>query len=210
MSDNLLDNDEKKPKTSRQLQASRTKEAIYNAAIELINKQGYQKTTIEDIVTLAGTATGTFYLYYKTKRDLIFHTLNHFDTFALQSYAIASEEQSFEGQLRSFFKFQYERIRDTGREVLKALYQNTMQDGSPMVNNLERPIYGYMRHMVEFGMETGELSLSHSVSYYNQQIIATVLGIDYYWCTFPDNIDVVELAMNRVDTLLNGLPKPKK
>lgn len=208
MTDLINECDDKKTKTSRQLQATKTKEALYRSAIKLINQQGYQKTTIEDIVRDAGTATGTFYLYFKSKRALIFHTLEHYDIFALQSYAISSEEQTFHDQLISFFEYQYEKINELGREVLTALYWNTMQDGAPLVNNLERPIYGYFRHMIEFGIENGELSADYDVAYYSQQIISTILGIDYYWCTFQHDVNVVELAVSRANNLINGLPKP--
>ena len=43
---------------------------ILDAAGELMLRWGYNKTTIDDIVRLAGVAKGTIYLHWKTREDL--------------------------------------------------------------------------------------------------------------------------------------------
>ena len=43
---------------------------ILDAAAELMLRWGYNKTTIDDIVRLAGVAKGTIYLHWKTREDL--------------------------------------------------------------------------------------------------------------------------------------------
>ncbi|MCY8506856.1 TetR family transcriptional regulator [Bacillus atrophaeus] len=46
-------------------------EKILNAAIEVISEKGLDKASISDIVKRAGTAQGTFYLYFSSKNALI-------------------------------------------------------------------------------------------------------------------------------------------
>lgn len=46
------------------------KNALLQTAFELFTGKGFAKTTISDIVTDAGLAKGTFYLYFKDKYDL--------------------------------------------------------------------------------------------------------------------------------------------
>ena len=45
-------------------------DALLNTAFDLFTKQGIQKTSISDIVSQAGVAKGTFYLYFKDKYDI--------------------------------------------------------------------------------------------------------------------------------------------
>ena len=45
--------------------------ALFNSGFELFTDKGIRKTSINDIVKLAGVAKGTFYTYYKDKYDLI-------------------------------------------------------------------------------------------------------------------------------------------
>lgn len=46
------------------------KESLLNSAFTLFTKNGFQKTSISDIVSHAGVAKGTFYLYFSDKFDL--------------------------------------------------------------------------------------------------------------------------------------------
>lgn len=46
------------------------KNALFRTAFGLFTDKGFAKTTISDIVTQAGLAKGTFYLYFKDKYDL--------------------------------------------------------------------------------------------------------------------------------------------
>ncbi len=47
-----------------------TREAIIEAAEELFSRRGYHKTQVMDIVKNVGMSAGTFYNYFKDKRDL--------------------------------------------------------------------------------------------------------------------------------------------
>ncbi len=47
------------------------RESIWVAAIDLFAAQGFEETTIDDIVNAAGTSRRTFFRYFESKRDLI-------------------------------------------------------------------------------------------------------------------------------------------
>ncbi|ACB85695.1 TetR family transcriptional regulator [Natranaerobius thermophilus] len=44
---------------------------LIQAAIEIIKEQGFEKTSVSQIVNRAGVAQGTFYLYFKSKNELV-------------------------------------------------------------------------------------------------------------------------------------------
>ena len=48
-----------------------TKGRIVTAAWKLFYEQGYENTTIEDIIDLSGTSKGTFYHYFEGKDALL-------------------------------------------------------------------------------------------------------------------------------------------
>ena len=52
-----------------------TKESICQAAVPLFAQQGYERTTIEDIAVAAGTAKGTIFYHFGTKRELFIYTV---------------------------------------------------------------------------------------------------------------------------------------
>lgn len=49
----------------------RTKEAIRNALMELIEEKGFEAITVKDITTKADINRGTFYVHYDDKHDLM-------------------------------------------------------------------------------------------------------------------------------------------
>ncbi|HBX66388.1 MAG TPA: hypothetical protein DEG32_09580, partial [Balneolaceae bacterium] len=57
-------------KERKQRERKRRKDQILTAAIELINRQGFEKTTMEEIAELAELSKGTLYLYFKDKSTL--------------------------------------------------------------------------------------------------------------------------------------------
>jgi len=57
-----------------------TKEHIINKAIEFFSKNGFAGTTIDEITTSLGIAKGTFYLYFKSKRELLIDCIGQLTT----------------------------------------------------------------------------------------------------------------------------------
>ena len=51
--------------------------SLLDTAFELFTTKGLTKTSISDIVSNAGVAKGTFYLYFKDKYDLRNHLISH-------------------------------------------------------------------------------------------------------------------------------------
>jgi TetR/AcrR family transcriptional regulator, fatty acid metabolism regulator protein len=55
-----------------------TQEQLLNSAVRIFQQKGFQKTRISDIVSEAGVAQGTFYLYFKSKEEIFRHiTIAH-------------------------------------------------------------------------------------------------------------------------------------
>lgn len=52
------------------MRGAKRREQILDCAAELFAEKGYHATNITDIVTRAGVARGTFYLYFKDKRTI--------------------------------------------------------------------------------------------------------------------------------------------
>jgi AcrR family transcriptional regulator len=66
---------EQRPPTKRQLQAAETRERMLIAAGKVFAEHGYKATTVGAITDAAGTAHGTFYLYFKNKDDALTQVL---------------------------------------------------------------------------------------------------------------------------------------
>ncbi|UZM97271.1 TetR/AcrR family transcriptional regulator [Lysinibacillus sp. MHQ-1] len=52
----------------------RTRQLLRDALVELIDEQGYEKITVQDITQRATLNRATFYLHYRDKLDLLYQS----------------------------------------------------------------------------------------------------------------------------------------
>lgn len=57
----------------RDLKRRRATEDLVRAAVELFAAQGYERTTVSDIAAAATQSRSTFFRYFATKEDVLFH-----------------------------------------------------------------------------------------------------------------------------------------
>src|SRR5512143_3862673 len=58
------------PTRSQERRATR-EHALVDAAVDVFRMRGVERATVDDIVAAAGVAKGTFYLYFRTKDDVV-------------------------------------------------------------------------------------------------------------------------------------------
>ncbi|AIF43036.1 TetR/AcrR family transcriptional regulator [Virgibacillus sp. SK37] len=106
---------EDKNLTKRELQALETKKRLIRSAHEVFLKNGFNKTTISEIIKAAGVGYGTAYVYFKNK-DAMFVTvmesvMERFLQVANQNFrpnSVAAARQQIQNQVRDFLELAIE------------------------------------------------------------------------------------------------------
>jgi AcrR family transcriptional regulator len=79
-----------------------TEERIINAACDLFSRQGYHNTQVMDIQKAAGMSSGTFYNYFKDKRDLYEHiTIKSLESLRLKLRGLREPVDAWKPRVRS-------------------------------------------------------------------------------------------------------------
>ncbi|MBQ3008822.1 MAG: TetR/AcrR family transcriptional regulator [Oscillospiraceae bacterium] len=65
----------------KELDDEKVLQDIYNAAVEIIDREGLDKISVRKICNMAGISTGTFYHFYPTKNDLITRLIDHMENY---------------------------------------------------------------------------------------------------------------------------------
>jgi AcrR family transcriptional regulator len=77
----------------RDRKRARTRQALVDAAMELIERNGYEATTIADIAAAAEIGTRTFFSYFPTKEDVLFPESDRRVQIALDAITDRSPEE---------------------------------------------------------------------------------------------------------------------
>jgi TetR/AcrR family transcriptional repressor of nem operon len=102
------------PETKSQKGAA-TRDQILNAATRLIHVQGYQSTSLDDVLRESGVGKGNFYYYFKSKEDLGYAIIDRIRRAFIErglGPAFADTDADPVGQLHAFF----DRVLDSQRQ----------------------------------------------------------------------------------------------
>ncbi|HSL47578.1 MAG TPA: TetR family transcriptional regulator C-terminal domain-containing protein [Candidatus Deferrimicrobiaceae bacterium] len=102
------------PETKSQKGAA-TRDQILNAASRLIHVQGYQSTSLDDVLRESGVGKGNFYYYFKSKEDLGYAIVDRITrTFVERALTPAFADTAADpvAQLHAFF----DRVLDAQRQ----------------------------------------------------------------------------------------------
>jgi AcrR family transcriptional regulator len=131
----------KKAMTSRQAQAQETANRIYAAAIELMDRRGFERITIADISKKAGVSVGAFYHYFESKDDILAEIFRRADEYFSNQVAGQLPKSGVAAQILEYFDH-YARFNImSGVEMTRQLFSPKIkffaQKGRPMLVLLE-------------------------------------------------------------------------
>jgi len=161
-----------------------TKGKIINAAWDLFYDQGYDVTTVEEIIEKSGTSKGSFYHYFEGKDSLLGSLSYIFDEEyeALQS-TFPSGMTSFDKLLylnKKLFSMIESRI---DIELLTRLYSTQLvTKGEKHLLDNKRIYYKLLRKIVSEGQDNGEITSDMTVSEIVKLYALCERALIYDWC----------------------------
>lgn len=161
-----------------------TKGKIISAAWKLFYEQGYEDTTVDDIIYESGTSKGSFYHYFEGK-DALLRTLSYlFD----EKYEELMEQ--IEPGMGAF-----ETLMLLNRELFAMIENQVPMDllarlfSSQLITRGERHLldhnrtyYKVLRQIISQGQEKGELRRDLSVNEISKAYALCERALMYDWC----------------------------
>ena len=142
------------------------KEKIIKATWELFFHNGYDNTTVDDIITLAGTSKGSFYYYFEGK-DALLHTLS--DVLDDQYRRLEKEMDPQLGSIDKLLLIDYEVHRfmedHLPLDLIASLYSTQLTSkGDRTLLDQNRKYYRLVRSIIEEGQTKGEIRKDRTIS----------------------------------------------
>lgn len=164
--------------------ARNTRGKIVNAAWKLFYEQGYEDTTVEEIIELSQTSKGSFYHYFDGKDALLSTLSSLFDdkyeelTKELQPEIAAMDQLLFLN--RELFGMIENSI---SMDLLARLLSTQLTtSGEKHLLDHNRTYYKLLRRIIARGQSEGQLNSSLSVSEMVKLYALTERALMYDWC----------------------------
>ena len=184
-----------------------TKGKIITAAWDLFYEQGYEDTTIEEIIEKSGTSKGSFYHYFEGKDALLGSLSYIFDEeYERLQNEIDEDMNNFDKLLylnTKLFEMIEERI---DIELLTRLYSTQLiTKGEKHLLDNKRLYYKLLRKIVTDGQKKGELNQSMSVNEIVKLYAMCERSLIYDWCLCKGDYSLKSYAKTIMPMFLNSI-----
>ncbi len=186
-----------------------TKGRIVSAAWKLFYEQGYEDTTVDDIIYESGTSKGSFYHYFNSKDALLSSLSYLFDEkYEELKDTLSVDENSFDTLIylnRQLFIMIEQRIP---LDLLARMYSTQLvTSGERHLLDHNRIYYKLLRSIVQEGQRKGELTDKVSVNEIVKVYAMSERAILYDWCICNGEYALSDYAAKIMPMFLQNFKK---
>ena len=187
--------------------ANNTKSKIVSAAWQLFYEQGFDSTTVDEIIKLSGTSKGSFYHYFDSKDSLIGSLAYLFDEKYAELEQTIDENQNcidtmidLTGELCMMIE------NNIDIELLSRLYaQQLNKRGEKELLDRSRTYYRLLKKLVVKGQERGEITRQKSAAEIVRLYAIAERALLYDWCLHGGEYSLTDYARTVMPLFLSGL-----
>lgn len=189
----------------------KTKSKIVTAAWKLFYEQGYENTTIEEIIEESGTSRGSFYHYFEGKDALLGSLSYMFDEKYEELEETIHEDMDAIEVLLYLNRELFQMIEDSVDFDLlcRLLSSQLVTNGEKHLLDRNRTYYKLLRKIVSEGQAKGEITDEKSVNELVKYYALCERGMLYDWCLSNADYSLTAYAKSNMQGFLYNF-KAKK
>ena len=184
-----------------------TKGKIVSAAWQLFYRQGYDDTTIDEIVEVSGTSRGSFYHYFEGKDALLSSLSYLFDEKYEELMETMDTNLSPIEKLIFLNQELFGMIENTvSVDLLCQLFSSQLiTKGERHLLNTNRTYYKLLRQITIEGQDLGLFKENLSVNDITKAYAMFERGLMYDWCLCNGDYSLCQYSAMMLPLFLNGL-----
>ncbi len=173
-----------------------TKGRIIAAAWELFYEQGYDDTTVEEIIEKSKTSKGSFYHYFEGKDALLGSLSILFDEKYQELMEIMDKEMNSFDKLMFLNKELFKMIENSiSIDLLARLYSSQLvTKGDRHLLDHNRTYFRVLRQIVSEGQTKGQLTEEASVNEIVNAYAMCERAFLYDWCIYNGNYSLLQYS----------------
>lgn len=180
-------------KLSRQQQKSKeTKERIFRAAKEILQKNGYENLSIKNICEVAGVSNGSFYHHFKSKDDLLSYHLEQQPSIAPELLEVPSDKEGAKETIIGVYLNYASYCEVLGVDFIAGYYHTRNQALNPDIRT-ERPYpIVTVQQYLEKAVAANAIQLKLSIEEVVTDIRMLVIGNAFEWAVRNGEVNMKE------------------
>ena len=184
-----------------------TKKKIVSAAWRLFYEQGYDNTTVDDIIEESGTSKGSFYHYFEGKDALLSSLSFLFDEKYEELKPRLTDDMSSMQKLLFLNRELFHVIEDTvPLDLMARLFSSQLiTKGEKHLLDHNRIYYRILRQIVMEGQQRGELRCDLSVNDITKLYAMCERALMYDWCICDGNYSLRDYAAKTLPMMLSQI-----
>lgn len=182
-----------------------TKEKIVEAAWSLFHKNGYDQTTLDDILEASNTSKGSFYYYFKSKSSLL-STLSDFldDKYKKIKMEIDPEMNSFEKLMYLNYKMHAIIEEKINYELIGSLYASQIVDkDKKYLLSQDREYYKLVTSIIEEGQNRNQIRKDKKIMDIMKMYSLCERALVTDWCLYKASYSLTEHSIEYMPILFS-------
>ncbi|MGO5114875.1 TetR/AcrR family transcriptional regulator [Candidatus Avoscillospira sp. LCP25S3_F1] len=186
-----------------------TKRKIVSAAWRLFYEQGYDHTTVDEIIELSETSKGSFYHYFEGKDALLSSLSMLFDEKYEELIPTLTDDMDSFEKLLYLNQELFQLIENSvSLDLLARLYSTQLTTkGEKHLLDHNRIYYKLLRQIVQEGQSRGELRTDLSVNEITKLYALCERALMYDWCICNGDYSLKSYAKTVMPMLLREIRK---
>ncbi|MBI9077894.1 MAG: TetR/AcrR family transcriptional regulator [Desulfatibacillum sp.] len=187
-----------------------TKQKIFETAIPMFMKKGYDNVSIDDICRKMGLTKGAFYAHFKSKDQLVVERIlaadNHYRD---EIFPCLASMGAVTDKLRLFCRLVFEHMEFLEKNVVKTAYLIQIGHNSKVstVMTEKRELYKIVEELIVEGQARMEFRDDASPADLTQVVLHNIRGLIYNWCLSTSQFGLSEAGEGMLDVLCAGLKR---
>lgn len=186
-----------------------TKSKIVNAAWNLFYEQGYENTTVDEIIARSGTSKGSFYHYFSSKDSLLSSLSYVFDEKYKELEPNLTKEQTCFEKLMYLNQEIFKMIENkVDIHLLSGLLSTQLiTKGEKNLLDYNRYYYKLIRKIVEEGQDRGEINSEIGTNEIVKLYAMCERALMYDWCIRDGEYSLSKYANSVLPMLFDDIMK---
>ena len=191
--------------SKQQQKSNATKAKIFDAARQILKRDGYERLSIKNICEEAGVSNGSFYHHFNTKDDLLSYYIEALPVLNPDLFDVPDSRQEIKEAIVQVYLNYADFCREMGVDFMANYYTPKNQSLNPLIRTERRYPITTVRSYLQKCILAGLLPDSLDLEAVTTDVRMIVIGNVFEWSMKNGDCDFKNNMARSLTTYLDGL-----